>query len=329
MNNVDISKGYIDIPVGGDIDLKSEINRLRKEKNAIILAHYYQSGDIQDIADFVGDSLALAQWASKTDASIIVLCGVHFMGETAKILCPDKKVLVPDLNAGCSLADSCPAEDFKKFVENNPGYTVISYVNTSAAVKAVTDVVVTSTNARQIVESFPAKEKIIFGPDRNLGNYINSITGRNMKLWDGACHVHEEFSLEKILDLKKQYPDALILAHPECKKVILMLADKIGSTAALLKYATESSAKKFIVATESGILHEMKKSNPDKTFIPAPPNDSTCACNECNFMRLNTMKKLYLTLKNELPEIKVDKDIADRAVLPIKKMLDISSKLGL
>ena len=303
MNNVDISKGYIDIPVGGDIDLKSEINRLRKEKNAIILAHYYQSGDIQDIADFVGDSLALAQWASKTDASIIVLCGVHFMGETAKILCPDKKVLVPDLNAGCSLADSCPAEDFKKFVENNPGYTVISYVNTSAAVKAVTDVVVTSTNARQIVESFPAEEKIIFGPDRNLGNYINSITGRNMKLWDGACHVHEEFSLEKILDLKKQYPDALILAHPECKKVILMLADKIGSTAALLKYATESSAKKFIVATESGILHEMKKSNPDKTFIPAPPNDSTCACNECNFMRLNTMKKLYLTLKNELPEI--------------------------
>ena len=329
MNNVDISKGYIDIPVGGDIDLKSEINRLRKEKNAIILAHYYQSGDIQDIADFVGDSLALAQWASKTDASIIVLCGVHFMGETAKILCPDKKVLVPDLNAGCSLADSCPAEDFKKFVENNPCYTVISYVNTSAAVKAVTDVVVTSTNARQIVESFPAEEKIIFGPDRNLGNYINSITGRNMKLWDGACHVHEEFSLEKILDLKKQYPDALILAHPECKKVILMLADKIGSTAALLKYATESSAKKFIVATESGILHEMKKSNPDKTFIPAPPNDSTCACNECNFMRLNTMKKLYLTLKNELPEIKVDKDIADRAVLPIKKMLDISSKLGL
>ncbi|BCI63925.1 quinolinate synthase NadA [Coprobacter secundus] len=329
MNNVDISKGYIDIPVGGDIDLKSEINRLRKEKNAIILAHYYQSGDIQDIADFVGDSLALAQWASKTDASIIVLCGVHFMGETAKILCPDKKVLVPDLNAGCSLADSCPADDFKKFVRNNPGYTVISYVNTSAAVKAVTDVVVTSTNARQIVESFPTEEKIIFGPDRNLGNYINSITGRNMKLWDGACHVHEEFSLEKILDLKKQYPDALILAHPECKKVILMLADKIGSTAALLKYATESSAKKFIVATESGILHEMKKSNPDKTFIPAPPNDSTCACNECNFMRLNTMKKLYLTLKYELPEIKVDKDIADRAVLPIKKMLDISSKLGL
>lgn len=329
MNNVDISKGYIDIPVSGDIDLKFEINRLRKEKNAIILAHYYQSGDIQDIADFVGDSLALAQWASKTDASIIVLCGVHFMGETAKILCPDKKVLVPDLNAGCSLADSCPAEDFKEFVENNPGYTVISYVNTSAAVKAVTDVVVTSTNARQIVESFPPEEKIIFGPDRNLGNYINSITGRNMKLWDGACHVHEEFSLEKILDLKKQYPDALILAHPECKKVILMLADKIGSTAALLKYATESSAKKFIVATESGILHEMKKSNPDKIFIPAPPNDSTCACNECNFMRLNTMKKLYLTLKYEQPEIKVDKDIANRAVLPIKKMLDISSKLGL
>ncbi|MCH5328442.1 MAG: quinolinate synthase NadA [Coprobacter sp.] len=329
MDNVDISKGYVNVPVEDNIDFKTEIEKLKKEKNAVILAHYYQSGDIQDIADFIGDSLALAQWASKTDADIIVLCGVHFMGETAKILCPDKKVLVPDMNAGCSLADSCPAEEFSKFVKDNPGHTVISYVNTSAAVKAVTDVVVTSTNARQIVESFPAEEKIIFGPDRNLGNYINSITGRNMKLWDGACHVHEQFSLEKIVALKKEHPEALLLAHPECKKVILMLADKVGSTAALLKFANESTAKEFIVATESGILHEMKKNNPDKVFIPAPPNDSTCACNECNFMRLNTMKKLYLTLKYELPEIEVDKDIAEKAVLPIRKMLDISAELGL
>ena len=329
MFDVDISKGYVDMPVPEGIDLVSEIERMKREKNAVVLAHYYQSGDLQDIADYVGDSLALAQWAAKTDASILVLCGVHFMGETAKIICPDKKVLIPDMNAGCSLADSCPADAFAEFVKAHPGYKVISYVNTSAAVKAYTDVVVTSSNARQIVESFPADEKIIFGPDKNLGNYINSITGRDMLLWDGACHVHSQFSLEKIVDLKKQYPDALILAHPECKKDILLVADKVGSTASLLRFATQSDCKRFIVATESGILHEMKKNNPDKEFIPAPPNDSTCACNECNFMRLNTMKKLYNTLKYELPEVIVDKEIAEKAIEPIQRMLDISASLGI
>lgn len=322
-------KGFADEPVDKSIDLKKAINELKKEKNAVILGHYYQQGEIQDIADFVGDSLALAQWAAKTTADIIVLCGVHFMGETAKILCPDKKVLVPDLNAGCSLADSCPADDFARFVNEHPGYTVISYVNTTAAVKAVTDVVVTSTNAKQIVESFPKDEKIIFGPDRNLGNYINSITNRNMLLWDGACHVHEQFSVEKIVELKAQYPDAVVLAHPECKSVVLKLADFVGSTAALLKHAVQSDAQRFIVATESGILHEMQKKCPLKTFIPAPPNDSTCACNECSFMRLNTMEKLYNCLKYEFPEIEVDSEVAKKAVLPIKRMLDISEKLGL
>lgn len=322
-------KGFADEPVDKSIDLKKAINELKKEKNAVILGHYYQQSEIQDIADFVGDSLALAQWAAKTTADIIVLCGVHFMGETAKILCPDKKVLVPDLNAGCSLADSCPADDFACFVNEHPGYTVISYVNTTAAVKAVTDVVVTSTNAKQIVESFPKDEKIIFGPDRNLGNYINSITNRNMLLWDGACHVHEQFSVEKIVELKAQYPDAVVLAHPECKSVVLKLADFVGSTAALLKHAVQSDAQRFIVATESGILHEMQKKCPQKTFIPAPPNDSTCACNECSFMRLNTMEKLYKCLKYEFPEIEVDSEVAKKAVLPIKRMLDISEKLGL
>ena len=322
-------KGFADEPVDKSIDLKKATNELKKEKNAVILGHYYQQGEIQDIADFVGDSLALAQWAAKTTADIIVLCGVHFMGETAKILCPDKKVLVPDLNAGCSLADSCPADDFARFVNEHPGYTVISYVNTTAAVKAVTDVVVTSTNAKQIVESFPKDEKIIFGPDRNLGNYINSITNRNMLLWDGACHVHEQFSVEKIVELKAQYPDAVVLAHPECKSVVLKLADFVGSTAALLKHAVQSDAQRFIVATESGILHEMQKKCPQKTFIPAPPNDSTCACNECSFMRLNTMEKLYNCLKYEFPEIEVDSEVAKKAVLPIKRMLDISEKLGL
>lgn len=324
-----LKKGYADEPADNTTDIKEAIDKLRKEKNAIILAHYYQTGDIQDIADYVGDSLALAQWAAKTKADIIVLCGVHFMGETAKVLCPDKKVLVPDLNAGCSLADSCPADRFAQFVKEHPDHTVISYVNTTAAVKAVTDVVVTSTNAKQIVESFPKDEKIIFGPDRNLGNYINSITGRSMLLWDGACHVHEEFSVEKIVELKKQYPDALVLAHPECKSTILALADVVGSTAALLKNAVKSDKKTFIVATESGILHEMQKQCPDKTFIPAPPNDSTCACNECNFMRLNTLQKLYNCLKYEWPNIEVDEAIAKEAVKPIKKMLEISEKLGL
>lgn len=323
------SIGYVSVPVNKDIDVVKCIKALCKKKNAVILAHYYQDKNIQDIADYVGDSLALAQWAAKTNADMIVVCGVHFMGETAKIICPDKKVLVPDLNAGCSLADSCPAYELEEFVKQYPGYTVISYVNTTAAVKALTDVVVTSTNARQIVESFPKDEKIIFGPDRNLGNYINSITGRNMVLWDGACHVHEQFSVKKIIELKKQHPESLVLAHPECKSAVLALADHVGSTASLLKYATESKCKTFIVATESGILHEMKKKNPDKLFIPAPPNDSTCACNECNFMRLNTLEKLYNCLKFEMPEIFVDRELGKKALRPIQKMLDISAKLGL
>ncbi len=310
-------------------ELIKAIDKLKKEKNAVILAHYYTEGEIQDIADFVGDSLALAQWAAKTDADVIVMCGVHFMGETTKIICPNKKVLVPDMNAGCSLADSCPADKFAAFVSEHPDHTVISYVNTTAAVKAVTDVVVTSTNARQIVESFPADEKIIFGPDRNLGNYINSVTNRNMLLWDGACHVHEQFSVEKIVELKKNHPSALVLAHPECKNTVLALADVVGSTAALLKAAINSDQKEFIVATESGILHEMQKQCPEKTFIPAPPNDSTCACNECSFMRLNTLEKLYNCLNDETPEILVDKEVADKAIKSIKRMLDISAQLGL
>ena len=324
-----LSAGYVNIPVPKEINLKEEIDKLRKEKNAVILAHYYQTGDIQDIADYVGDSLALAQWAAKTTADIIVLCGVHFMGETAKILCPGKKVLVPDLNAGCSLADSCPAEEFAAFVKQHPGHTVISYVNTTAAVKAVTDVVVTSTNARQIVESFPKDTPMIFGPDRNLGNYINSITGRNMLLWNGACHVHEQFSLEKILAMKQRYPEAEVITHPECKHPIVEISDFVGSTAALLKYTIKSEKKQFIVATESGVIHEMRKQSPDKEFIPAPPNDSTCACNECNFMRLNTMEKLYNCLKYELPEIFVDEAVQQRAIKPISKMLEISAQLGL
>lgn len=324
-----LKKGYVDEPVEEGIDLKAEISRLKKEKNAVVLGHYYQADEIQEIADFIGDSLALAQWAAKTDASIIVMCGVHFMGETAKILCPDKKVLIPDLNAGCSLADSCPDDKFARFIEEHPGHTVISYVNTSAAVKALTDVVVTSTNAKQIVESFPEDQKIIFGPDKNLGNYINSITGRSMLLWDGACHVHEKFSVEKILQLKEQYLDADVLVHPECKGAVAKLADKVASTAGLLKHAMASSKKDFIVATESGILFEMRKKCPQKNFIPVPPEDSTCACNECNFMRLNTLKKLYNTLKYEWPEVVVDKDIAQKAVRPIRRMLEISEKLGL
>lgn len=321
-------KGYADVPYTGN-DIKEDILRLKREKNAVILGHFYQRDEIQDIADFIGDSLALAQWAEKTDADMIVMCGVHFMGETAKILCPDKKVVIPDMNAGCSLADSCPAEDFAEFVAARPGYTVISYVNTSAATKAVTDIVVTSTNAKQIVDSLPADEKIIFGPDRNLGNYINSMTGRNMLLWDGACHVHEQFSIEKILQLKKQYPDALILAHPECKGALVKLADVVGSTAFLLKKAVSSDCKNFIVATESGILHEMRKKAPDKNFIPAPPEDASCACNECNFMRLNTLEKLYNCMKYEYPLIEVDEDIRQKAVRPIRRMLDISKSLGL
>lgn len=326
---MNVDKGYVDAPIDSTLNIKEEILKLKKEKNAVILAHYYQKGEIQDLADYIGDSLALAQIAARIEAPIIVLCGVHFMGETAKILCPDKKVLVPDTKAGCSLADSCPANEFEKFIKEHPGHTVISYVNTSAGVKALTDVLVTSSNARQIVESFPEDEKIIFGPDRNLGNYINSITGRNMTLWNGACHVHEQFSVAKIVELKKQYPQAKLLVHPECKNSIVILADKVGSTAALLNYAINSDAKEFIVATESGILHEMKKKCSDKIFIPAPPEDSTCACNDCNYMKLNTLEKLYNCLKYEQPVIEVDSEIAEKARIPIQRMLDISEKLGL
>lgn len=321
--------GYVTEPIAAGTDLATEIRKMCKEKNAVILAHYYTDSAIQDVADFVGDSLALAQKAAKTDADIIVMCGVHFMGETNKILCPDKKVIVPDLNADCSLAQSCPQKEFSEFIAAHPGHTVISYVNTTAATKSVTDVVVTSSNARQIVESFPKNEKIIFGPDKNLGNYINSITGRNMVLWDGACHVHEKFSVEKIVALKQQYPDAKVLVHPECKGAVVKLADKVGSTAALLKFAIADEARVFIVATESGILHEMQKSCPEKTFIPVPPEDSTCACNECNFMRLVTMEKLYNSLKYEWPVVEVPEDIRVKAIRPIDKMLEISERLGL
>lgn len=325
-------KGYIDEPVPQDIDIKAEIKKLCKEKNAIILAHYYTDKSLQEIADFIGDSLALARKAAKTNADIIVMCGVHFMGETNKILCPDKKVLIPDLNASCSLAESCPADEFRKFVDAHPGHKVISYVNTTAATKTVTDVVVTSSNAKQIVESFPKDQKIIFGPDRNLGEYINSITGRQMVLWNGACHVHERFSTGKILELKTAYPNAKVLAHPECKGPVLKLADVVGSTAKLLDYAVNSGEKQFIVATESGILFEMKRQAPDKEFIPVPPDDGetkgiTCGCNECAYMRLNTIQKLYNTLKYEWPEVQVPADIIKQARKPIDEMLSISERL--
>jgi len=305
-------------------ELISEIKRLRREKNAVIMAHYYQIGDIQDIADMVGDSLALAQYAAKTEADIIVLCGVHFMGETAKILSPQKKVLVPDIEAGCSLADSCPADEFERFVKAHPDHTVVSYVNTTAAVKAHTDIVVTSTNAKKIIDSLPLDAKIIFAPDRNLGNYINSVTGRNMLLWDGACHVHEQFSVENLIELKKAHPKAKVLAHPECKNVVLMLADFVGSTQALLNYATNSQDTEFLVATESGIIHQMQKQNPNKVFIPVPPVDSTCGCNDCKYMRLNSLEKLYLCLKTEQPEILVDEALRVKAVKPIERMLELS-----
>ena len=322
-------KGYIDEPVPQGVELKAEIRRMCKEKNAIIMAHYYTDGSLQDIADFVGDSLALAQKAATTDAAIIVMCGVHFMAETNKILCPDKVVLIPDLNASCSLAESCPAAEFEAFVKAHPDHKVISYVNTSAATKAVTDVVVTSGNARQIVESFPENQPLIFGPDKNLGAYINSVTGRNMLLWNGGCHVHERFSVEKLIALRKQYPEAKVLVHPECRGAIVKLADVVGSTARLLKYAQESEVKQFLVVTESGILHQMQKSCPDKEFIPVPPDDSTCACNECNFMKLNTLEKVYNTLKYEWPQVDVPQETAEKALRPINRMLEISKRLGL
>ncbi len=304
--------------------LKEKIARLKKDNNAVIMAHYYVPAEVQDVADFIGDSLALAQKAATLDCDVIVLCGVHFMGETAKIICPDKKVIVPDAEAGCSLADSCPAADFAAFVARHPDHLVLSYVNTSAEVKALTDILVTSGNALKIVDSLPADAKIIFGPDRNLGGYINSVTGRNMVLWDGACHVHEQFSLEKILDLKKQHPGAKILVHPECKRPLAMIADKVGSTAALLKYAHESEATEFIVATESGILHQMQKDCPGKTFIPAPPDEAGCACNECSFMKLNTLEKLARCLETGQPEIHVDAETARKARRGIDRMLELS-----
>lgn len=324
-----LKDGYVNAPVGSDVHLVAEIDRLKKEKNAVILAHYYQTGDIQDIADFVGDSLALSQQAAKTEADIIVFAGVHFMAETAKILSPSKKVLIPDLKAGCSLADSCKAEDFAEFLKLYPDHTVISYVNTTADVKALTDIVCTSSNAVQIVESLPADAKIVFGPDRNLGNYIKNTTGREMVIWDGACHVHEEFSLERILELKKEYPNSKILAHPECKKPILLVADHIGSTADLLKYSTKDQASEYIVATETGIIHQMRIASPNKTFIPAPPLDSTCGCNDCSYMKLITLKKLYNTLLYEQPEVFVDEEVSIKAERSIRAMLDISAKLGL
>ena len=304
-------------------ELKAEIEKLKKEKGAVILAHYYQQGDIQDVADYIGDSLALAQIATKLKEPVIVMCGVYFMGETAKILCPDKTVLIPDASAGCSLADSCDAVAFEEFINEHPDYTVVSYVNTSAAVKALTDVVVTSSNAKKIIDTFPEDEKIIFGPDRNLGGYINSLTGRKMLLWDGACHVHEQFSVEKLIELKKAHPAAKVLAHPECKRALIMLADKVGSTAALLDYARTSDCREFIVATESGILHQMQRDCPGKTFIPLPPVDSTCGCNDCSFMKLNTMEKLRDCLRDGKPEVTVDPEIAELAVRPINRMLDL------
>lgn len=340
-----ITKGYVDEPIPDGLDLKAEIRRLAEEKNAVILAHYYTEGALQDLADFVGDSLALAQKAAKTDADIIVMCGVHFMGETCKILCPGKKVICPDTNATCSLAESCPADKFEAFVKAHPEHKVISYVNTTAATKAWTDVVVTSSNARQIVDSFPQDAKLIFGPDRNLGAYINSITGREMLLWDGACHVHERFSLEKLLALKAEHPAAKVLVHPECKGAIARVADVVGSTAALLKYAVKSDAQEFLVVTESGILHEMQRQAPEKTFIPVPPEDSLeseacslagahtemkcCACNECNYMRMITLQKLYNSLRYEWPTVEVDPAVAEKALKPIQRMLDISAQLGL
>jgi len=307
-----------------DSALRDEIARLKKEKNALIMAHYYQREEIQEIADFIGDSLALARKAAETDADIIVMCGVHFMGETAKILCPDKKVLVPDLAAGCSLADSCDPVEFEKFVKAHPDHTVISYVNTSAAVKALTDIVVTSGNARKIVESLPHDEKIIFGPDKNLGGYINSVSNRNMILWPGACHVHDRFSLEKIQQMKKQHPGAKILVHPECRRPLQLIADKVGSTAALLEFARTDEAQEYIVVTESGILFEMRRECPSKRFLAAPAEDSECQCNECDYMKLNTLAKVAAALRDEQPEIIVDPEIAVRAVKPIERMLELS-----
>jgi len=310
-------------------DYASEIKRLKSDKNAIILAHYYQTSDIQDIADFVGDSLALSQKASSNSADIILFAGVRFMAETAKILSPGKKVLIPDMNAGCSLADSCSYEDFRKFIEENPGRTVITYVNTNIDIKVLSDIICTSSNAIQIIESLPVEEKILFGPDRNLGNYILNKTGRDIVIWNGACHVHEEFSLEGILKIKEENPGVKVIVHPECQLPVRMIADFIGSTAALLQYTKKDDAGKYIIATEPGIIHQMKKANPLKEFIPAPPRDSTCGCNECSFMKLITLEKIYKCLRDEKPEITIDQDILIKARKPVIRMMEISEKLGI
>ena len=328
LKNEWLKQGFIDEPVGEEVDLKKEIRAICKEKNAVILAHYYTQGEIQEVADFIGDSLALARKAAETDAQIIVMCGVHFMAETCKVLSPEKLVLAPDLNSGCSMADSCKADDLKKFKEEHPGYQVVSYVNTTAAVKALTDVVVTSGNARMIVDTFPKDARLIFGPDYNLGSYINEVTGRKMLLWQGGCHVHERFSVAEVLKLKEQHPDAKVLAHPECKGPVLAVADVVGSTAVLLKYATEHPEHAYIVATEAGILHEMQRACPDTMFYPVPPEISEggigCSCNECEYMKMNTLLKLYNTLRYEWPVVDVDPAVASEAVKPIERMLELS-----
>jgi quinolinate synthase len=321
-------QGFIDEPAAEGLDLKAEIRRMCKEKDAIILAHYYTVGEVQEIADFVGDSLALARKASETDAKMMVMCGVHFMAETCKLLSPEKTVLCPDLNAGCSLADSCRAEDLKKFKDEHPGYEVVSYVNTTAAVKALTDVVVTSGNAKKVIDQLPQDAKLIFGPDYNLGSYINEVTGRKMLLWEGGCHVHERFSVEGIVKLKKEHPEAVVMAHLECKGPVLALADVKGSTADMLRFARENDAKQYIVATEAGILHELQRTCPDKEFIPVPPEVSEggvgCHCNECQYMKMNTLLKIYNTLRYEWPQIEVDPEVARAAVKPIERMLKLS-----
>jgi quinolinate synthase len=322
------SNGFLKVDIDPTLDLFSEIEKLKKEKNAILLAHYYQEPDIQDVADYIGDSLGLAQQAEKTDADIIVFAGVHFMAETAKILNPHKKVLLPDLNAGCSLADSAPPALFKAFKEKHPDHLVISYINCSAGIKALSDIICTSSNAEKIVNSLPEQQPIIFAPDKNLGAYLNKVTGRNMVLWNGACMVHEIFSLEKITKLKLRHPEAKLLAHPECEEPILRIADYIGSTTGLLNYSKKDDAKAYIVATETGILHQMQKASPHKTFIPAPPNNS-CACNDCPHMKLNTLEKLYLCMKYELPEITMEEQLRIAAKKPIDRMLQISKELGL
>lgn len=322
-------RGFLDIDIDPTLDLFAEIERLKKEKNAVLLAHYYQEADIQDVADYIGDSLGLAQYAAKTDADIIVFAGVHFMAETAKILNPTKKVLLPDLNAGCSLADSAPADLFKRFKEQHPGHLVVSYVNCSAEIKALSDIICTSSNAQRIIESIPEDQPIIFAPDKNLGAYLNKKTGRNMVLWNGACMVHEIFSLEKIIKLKTRHPNAKVLAHPECEEAILREADYVGSTTQILQYAVQDkTTQEFIVATETGILHQMQKDAPEKTFIPAPPNNS-CACNDCPHMKLNTLEKLYLCMEYETPELVMDETLRKAALKPIERMLEISRKVGL